>query len=202
MPLEYHSYLHNKPAHEAGFDSYLTAKVLIRLSAKLEAAGYYIDEKVSPGSEGEGYVTAPETGGVSLKTSKTVDENAKPNFGRPDSTDSSSEGVSLGLHAVTTKPQPAKSKSKAKKSKRKSNEIAARDTAFSHATRFDLLGDMPSSDDGLETSIARTLVPKSSKARFTMMPPFDSDFWNVYGNKLRVNGTVEGVCHIWQEGRR
>lgn len=208
MPLGHHRYLRNKPAHEAGFDSYLTAKVLIRLSAKLEAAGYYIDEKISPGSEGEGYVTAPETGGVSLNTpkhpltSRLVDENARPKAGKSDSNDSISEGVSLGHNAVTIEPQPTKSKTKAKKSKRKSNDTAARSTNFSHATMFDLLGDMPSSDDDLGVPLARPLNPKPSTPRFTMMPPFDSDFWNVYGDKLRVNGTVEGVCNLWPEGRR
>ena len=29
-----------------------------------------------------------------------------------------------------------------------------------------------------------------------LMPSWDSDFWNVYGNKLRVNGTVEGMCEL------
>lgn len=30
------------------------------------------------------------------------------------------------------------------------------------------------------------------------MPGFDSDFWSVYGNKLRVFGTQEGVCILDQ----
>ena len=29
-----------------------------------------------------------------------------------------------------------------------------------------------------------------------MMPPFDSDFWKPYRNKLRVFGTEEGVCDL------
>lgn len=208
MHPEHQKYLHNKPAHEAGFDSYLTAKIVIRLSAKLEAAGHYVDENVDPGSDGEEYVTAPETGGVSLnalnypQTSKSVDENAKPKLGRPDSSDSGSEGVSLGPNAATIESQPTKSKSRAKKSKRKSNDAAPRSTAFSHATIFDLLGDMPSSDDALGTPLAPTIVPKLATPQPIMMPPFDSDFWNVYGDKLRVNGTVEGVCNVWPEGRR
>ena len=28
------------------------------------------------------------------------------------------------------------------------------------------------------------------------MPAFDSHFWTVYGNKLRVNGTMEGICKL------
>lgn len=29
-----------------------------------------------------------------------------------------------------------------------------------------------------------------------MIQPWDSDFWRVYGNKLRVYGTVEEVCDL------
>ncbi|KAI9785092.1 MAG: hypothetical protein M1816_000503 [Peltula sp. TS41687] len=30
----------------------------------------------------------------------------------------------------------------------------------------------------------------------TMMPPFRRSFWDVYGNKLRVYGTKEGICEL------
>ena len=30
----------------------------------------------------------------------------------------------------------------------------------------------------------------------TMMPHGESGFWQIYGNKLRVNGTVEETCVI------
>lgn len=182
----------------------MTAKILIRLSAKLEAAGHYIYEKIGPRSDEEEYVTAPETGGVLLNSlkhplmSKPVDEIAKTKFEKSDSSDSGSEGVSLNPNVVRIEPQPTKSKGKAKKrSKRKSSGAAARSTAFSHATVFDTLRDMPSPDDGPEY-----LIPKPAPPQSPMMPPFDSDFWNVYGDKLRVNGTVEGFCNIWPEGRR
>lgn len=29
-----------------------------------------------------------------------------------------------------------------------------------------------------------------------LLPPWDTDFWRVYGNKLRVFGTVEEVCDL------
>ena len=32
----------------------------------------------------------------------------------------------------------------------------------------------------------------------TMIPDPQSEFWDTYGNKVRVNGTVEEVCHIRQ----
>ena len=37
---------------------------------------------------------------------------------------------------------------------------------------------------------------QSPPVMHTMMPPGDSPFWTRYGNKLRVNGTVEEVCII------
>ena len=29
-----------------------------------------------------------------------------------------------------------------------------------------------------------------------MMPQWDSDFWNLYGNRLRINGTIEGMLEL------
>ena len=40
--------------------------------------------------------------------------------------------------------------------------------------------------------------PESSSPqtnKHLMMPSFDSTFWHTYGNKLRVNGTIEEVCN-------
>jgi len=52
--------------------------------------------------------------------------------------------------------------------------------------------------DGWDTPLPP--VPKvldaSEQPASRLMPPWDSDFWNVYGNKLRVNGTVEGHCDL------
>lgn len=47
----------------------------------------------------------------------------------------------------------------------------------------------------------RTVTPRRSGVetpiqRPEMMPPFDSRFWKTYGNKLRVFGTVEGLCDL------
>ncbi|KAF1990949.1 ribonuclease CAF1, partial [Aulographum hederae CBS 113979] len=42
-PKEHSRYLDEEAFHEAGYDSYLTARIMILLSAKLEAAGTYID---------------------------------------------------------------------------------------------------------------------------------------------------------------
>ena len=43
-----------------------------------------------------------------------------------------------------------------------------------------------------ESASAKLAIP-------TFMPHFENDFWRVYGNKLRVNGTVEEVCDLSEE---
>ena len=45
--------------HTAGYDAYLTARVMILLSAELEAAGVYLPQGASQ-SDSEAYETAPE----------------------------------------------------------------------------------------------------------------------------------------------
>ena len=55
---------------------------------------------------------------------------------------------------------------------------------------YALLQDLDPNDDA---------EPQSAPSRppvHTMMPPGGSPFWTRYGNKLRVNGTVEEVCVI------
>ena len=52
--------------------------------------------------------------------------------------------------------------------------------------------------DDKDDDEASPTIPTSSLT----MPAFDSHFWEVYGNKLRVNGTREGICKLktWQWG--
>lgn len=78
---------------------------------------------------------------------------------------------------------------------------------FSHTNPFDLLNQL-SLEDRTETlrPISKTnlsitddqqqSVPRPRPSRHKMMPPVESSFWLRYGNKLRVNGTVEEVCVI------
>ena len=63
---------------------------------------------------------------------------------------------------------------------------------FSHAGQFDLLGDLP------EEEAEKANIPAATMGRPSglMMPPWNSQFWKLYGNKLRVNGTKEGVCNL------
>lgn len=175
-------YTFSKPAHEAGYDSFLTAKVLIRLSAKLESEGEYVDEDMGTMSDEDYFTpieeeipvtTAEAPGTAIMDTARVLD------YG----------GVSGDVGPSTnSSPPPGQAK------------VA---TKFSHAGKYDLLEGLP--QDSNQVSIAAP-EPGSSAATGNvqdsaapMMPPFDSHFWVVYGNKLRVNGTVEGVCNVLGE---
>lgn len=202
-----------RPSHEAGFDSYLTAKVLIRLSAKLEAKLKSV-RKASQAESEDSYETAQEDnedGGVSLitLTPKFKTENQRPQTGVSEPDEGTISEAVTKTHARTFSDI---------KSKRGSNSKPLRasgNSNFAHATIFDLLGDIPA-DDSLSSpgkqvktpSKKQTHGPHPSNSSYilppaivslhqnTMMPPFQSDFWNIYSNRLRVNGTVEGTCSL------
>ncbi|KAK4691111.1 poly(A)-specific ribonuclease, partial [Lecanoromycetidae sp. Uapishka_2] len=146
-PPDHDKYMTDSPMHEAGFDSFLTAKILIRLSARTEGEA---QADLSPVSDDEAYQTASEDGGVSLN-------------GQDDST-------TYG-HTNGTTSEPS---------------------TISHNNPYNLLSKL-SLEHGLQPE--KTIIDKKSP-KHTMMPDEDSSFWTLYGNKLRVNGTVEEVCVI------
>ena len=65
-----------------------------------------------------------------------------------------------------------------------------------HDTEKEEQGGEEEDDDDEE---APPTLPKT----ILTMPAFDSHFWEVYGNKLRINGTKEGICKLktWEWGQ-
>lgn len=127
--------------HEAGFDSFLTAKVFIRLSARVAE-----DEGYNTSPEEEVYATPPE------------------------------------YHGVPPLPETEK----------------AGPSASSYHNSYELLGNLDIDDDDDDDNDHDNDDDNGNKhgPGTLMMPPSDSPFWSKYGDKLRVNGTVEGVCPI------
>ena len=192
------------PNFTAGYDSYLTALVLILLATKLEAAGSYVEAPIPtptlldtvgppPGtmprssaliSSDEDYFT-PDEGGILV--------NGDLQSTKSRGSDSSSGGVPVlgkltlqeNVNASDTGSAKGKSARKSRKAK-----IEEKTNRFAHKGMFDILSDLPA--DG-PTEVVEPPAPTS---HHVMMPPFDSHFWEVYGNKLRVNGTMEGVCDL------
>lgn len=157
-------YTWHKAVHEAGYDSYLTARVFIRLSAKLNVDSYYEDNAPNPMAS-EAYFTAPEDGRVST---------------------SSDEGSDLSLPNLQNSHG------------RRQHKAAKKTTKFSHAGRYDALaglnGESPESSVSTGSPITANDIQEGEV--FVMPALEDDEFWSWYRNKLRVNGTVEGVCSL------
>ena len=133
--------------------------------------------------------------------------------------DSSSEGVPLPAEMLDISSDSEKNgKLNALNPKRKLNGLPP-PTTFSHPTIFGVLADddddSSSDEDLIDLGFEEKGFKKSPKVNGTvtkrgksdrqppppkMMPPFQSDFWDRYRNKLRVNGTVEEVCYLKAEG--
>jgi len=132
---------------------------------------------------------------------------------------SASSGIFVDPAMPSNPPQAfAEVKVGKKKRKKKSGATkAAKGGRYAHMTMFDQLRNMELSADkdpipegppkvlgidrikaahtGLATaSFSAPQVEK--KASMTLMPPFDSGFWRVYGNKLRIFGTAEAILEL------
>ncbi|KAL8990477.1 MAG: hypothetical protein Q9177_000871 [Variospora cf. flavescens] len=187
---EHSNYAIAKPAHEAGFDSYLTAKVLVRLSTILEKSGLHLAESSQTFNDGETYFTPPE--GRSPERSPLKEDRG---------------GVALTGSAIPARL--SSSEESFTNSQAQSTYTPSSDRSpFSHATVFDLLGDIPPDEDLATLSLQpqKTDRPVSAKQakrnrrveaeKGKRMPGWENSFWETYGNKLRVNGTLEGVCDV------
>ena len=202
--------------HEAGFDSLATARVLIRYGATLHASNTWKQYV-----EAEEFFTPPEsvneerpkpTGPPLLDIATTIinkaSEAGKQMVGTGKIGDrrgsNLSENIPPSSSASTAANSTPKKKVKIKKVKKEKPTTTA---MFSSKNPFNLLDDDSSSSEEstddepqagspLPTKRATPLKVPRSNNPLQYMPPWDSDFWTLYGNKLRVNGTTEGVCKL------
>ncbi|KAK0248125.1 hypothetical protein LTS09_016708 [Friedmanniomyces endolithicus] len=169
--------------HEAGYDSYLTAQIAVRLSSKLEKEGAYVEVNGnglgSAGKPGKHAPAKPRANGWSVATPATI---ASTN-----GTHTNDAAASEVSHLSIT------------------DRDAQPDEGFTPSNpdaKWKRQGD-PSvpATHGADDPFAYD--PKDLEHRYRPgfegyveggMPRFDTDFWRVYGNKQRVFGTEEGVC--------
>lgn len=196
-PFEHSRYLSDSAFHEAGFDSFTTAKILIRLSARIAGAAKG-DE--SPSSEEEIYYPASEDCSLpsnlnDLLARKTILEEDALNrrkqfaqaFQKPAATETQAETqAALDRQAALFRElglDDAESQS----------GVQTKDRPPMSNNPYALLQDLSLKGDA---EVRSPRVAASIPVLHTMMPAGGSHFWIRYGNKLRVNGTVEEVCVI------
>jgi poly(A)-specific ribonuclease len=210
---EHRKYHAGNHLHEAGYDSLLTAQILVRLSTQLHNEGALLKkpEKSAPTYGANVKASASPEGTSIVGFNGSLDGNF---HGKKDSrrntSISSSVGSALSIDSANSKKVPSQRPINWKEP----TEVTRIRSAFAHQTKFDLLTDqteeivtIPRDADAKENSPSP--VEESTLLSFQdelalerqvragrLIPRFSSDFWAIYSNKLRVFGTVETVCDL------
>ncbi|QDS74780.1 hypothetical protein FKW77_001842 [Venturia effusa] len=162
-------YVNKEAFHEAGYDSLLTARVMILLSANLEAAGTYVPEVVeirATSPSDDDYDTAPEElddksyceGPDGDGPTPIIDLKMKqsPTKQRPfDALQAlhDSEGESLGVYQAMTNSVAPKSDRSRKKTNGSRTTVSS--SRFATGTMFDALVDKDSSPERTSNTAVR-----------------------------------------------
>ncbi|KAI6914326.1 CAF1-domain-containing protein [Hortaea werneckii] len=152
--------------HEAGYDSFLTAQIAVRLSSKLEKAGAYIDADSQKTTSG---ITNGMNG---MKLTNDDSASRKPAI------DAKPDGNTLNPTADGFTPSVVGAKWKRVGDPTVAGTQGVNDPFQYNPHDLRHYHEDPTLEQGFAGG----------------MPLRGSDFWRVYGNKLRVFGTEEGVC--------
>ncbi|EME45478.1 hypothetical protein DOTSEDRAFT_52745 [Dothistroma septosporum NZE10] len=152
--------------HEAGFDSFLTAQVAVKLSAKLDCEGAYIDvddkgQSAAPTDITNGIANMKLTGDALFQLQKEQKVNGNGGVTKE-------RGFTPSVPGAQWK--------------------RIGDPTLEPTSKDDLFEYDPTNLKHHFTKQDLTIAGG--------MPGFGSDFWHVYGNKFRVFGTQEGVCAL------
>lgn len=164
---EHMKYANVEAFHEAGYDSFLTAQIAVRLSSKLEKEGSYVDVAETTNEANEDPVDKSIN---SLKLTETMldkhnhhTENGTSPPSEPNGFIPSIEGGKWKRRGDPTLPSQSP------------NDVFVYDPKNLKHRHV---------NDEMEQKVEGG------------MPRLSSDFWRVYGNKLRVFGTQEAVCGL------
>jgi poly(A)-specific ribonuclease len=217
--VDHPKYQNIEAFHEAGYDSLLTATIMIKLAAKL---GVERGEKILP----------PLLNALSNGSSSAI--QMPPNKDVPDFIKDGREKVQKPVPLPPVEaPQSKKSKKQRKKNKQAAKK--AEKQRFQTKNVFDALSEMSLNPDGaasstdeddepapaeengshgiwgkqdseadrswenqvtMEDAASRTPLEQVERRPMELIPHFDSKFWSEFGNTLRVFGTEEAVWKI------
>ncbi|KAL9101008.1 MAG: hypothetical protein Q9163_003693 [Psora crenata] len=203
FPPEYNKYLYTSAMHEAGFDSYLTAKNLIRLSAKLD--GHYKsvslnrakikepDQRNPPSHSIQTFATSTEEDSVArVELQIPLAEHQIADLGQPADFDEQTMGQSTPTGGGI--PPIPDSESSAQVSN--SHPLQQTDGEAPSLEIYNTFDSLPLEE--LSAAPDEPGPPSPEIEARLMMPSADSIFWEIYSNRLRVNGTVEEFCMVGQ----
>ncbi|KAF2715528.1 CAF1-domain-containing protein [Pleomassaria siparia CBS 279.74] len=233
---DHNKYHNTKSFHEAGYDSLLTATIMLRLSSKIDVE---LQEKAAANADTEttaSYKTAIEDQDGDIALTEYQDKITDPvplppvedlslhNSIEDPETPGNPDSVQ---EATPKKKRNHKKKSKAKR-KKASNDKRTTDRKFSSKNIFEnlLIGSDAEAEDSIYSPMtvedswnAGAATPPDDQASWKddpyvqdksgwvpievmerppmeIMPAFDSEFWQKFGNTLRIFGTQELVLKI------
>ncbi|PGH15448.1 hypothetical protein AJ79_02425 [Helicocarpus griseus UAMH5409] len=213
---EHDKYLDDKPLHEAGYDSLLTARVLIRLASKLQG------EKPLPSHTGQvACIPQPillaDSAWTPLKTAPTMQNRGENQFDKlldgdeADRSDSQSFSSSTSLASIfdkghCKKPGGTTVPKQSPVNWSKDTEISRIRSLFSAPSACAPLSDrtigapinrLPLMDvNSPFRKLHEEAMIRQNRKKAGLIPQFSDEFWKIYGNKLRVFGTVEEMCDL------
>lgn len=166
LPEGFRSYQNRHVLHEAGYDSYLTAQIFLKLAAKLEDSLLNRNDAIHAAD-----TIAPCAGYADIASS---DEDI-------------SGGVLLKLPSdVLQSANRFEALSEASPVKKKARQASLLDSDIED----DMTGSPPLGQDGA-SSVLANIAPGND-----FVQPLTAPFWRVYANKLRVYGTLDEVCEL------
>lgn len=209
-PPEYTAYTGVSSYHEAGYDSLLTANIAIRLSAKMEREEKYQEKIKSDGFESmqpafdaddPGYITASHSRASSVDNLDLTEEVKTPTTAIKTSFDPSVKFPAIKPDVVAVKESAGlrKDKNEVKKLKKQLANtniysILESDTETKMPGQEDDLISFSDSDDEELAPQGLHILAKVKKGE--LIPRWNAEFWKLFGNKLQVNGSKEGVCKL------
>ena len=222
VPVEFDRYTVGQRLHEAGFDSLLTAKIAVKLSAKLEKEGkfpaYHAEETslTTDDDASEHYSTAPESIGDSdadslavtlkhaLSTPVTAISNlfrsdlasAGQQFANHDDCDISDQLEDLMVFSDTG--EDGGEEERLTEATAGVGELTR--TTVSESPEVDgapVLKSKPTADPPLSKTLTESdILGKVAKGE--LMPRWEGGrgFWQYFGKKLQVNSAEERICRL------
>ena len=193
----YGKYEDDEPLHEAGYDSLLTARVMILLSAKLEAQGMYVPERVAAAPMQQSPNRPPDNVILTDAAKKVQRDTGMVTPMAPSRFATRTLYEALAdMEDVTSVPSGALVKDDDSGiTEAEFSNVRAGASGLANPKVLDPTASPFRHSADMEKEVRSKQVERAREID-KQMPPFDSGFWRVYANKLRIFGTVEGMLDL------